>query len=505
MGDRMPGTRGTVWEPIHVPDHVWREHEPDLRARDIGALFRLARRYAGASQHRIATATGVPQSRVSELMNGRSGPVASIDVLLRIADGLNLPERARALLGLAGRSPELLGTEPDVTSGGDYEDTRRDVASNSADGQARAARIFGDLSCPGTGGGDPTDRRQALRTLGGGLFGVAALGGFEPAEAEPMEYTRRSQVTIVGPRTVEHLQVVVAEMASTFAYTPPADLLPRALWYRRQVAALLDDGRHTLRERRELYHCAGWLSVILGWLNHDLGDSRTGEAYCLDAWEHGWQAEHGELCAWAMDAAATIALYGNQPDAAREAALKGLAQAPPDSAAAVRVSCQLTRANARLGRADDFEDALLDTRRKLDGLAVHGSGLFSADVGRVASYAATSSIWLGRPERAVTFAREAIDFYQQAPDAERSPTREAIAWLDLGIAHAELGSPDAAVEVTDPALSTQRLTGSVLTRAGELDAVLSRRYAGSTPSLQFHDRFTALALQQPQPPQITAM
>lgn len=42
-------------------------------------------------------------------------------------------------------------------------------------------------------------------------------------------------------------------------------------------------------------------------------------AYCLDAWEHGWQAEHGELCAWAMDATATIALYTNRPEAARRA------------------------------------------------------------------------------------------------------------------------------------------------------------------------------------------
>jgi hypothetical protein len=73
----------------------------------------------------------------------------------------------------------------------------------------------------------------------------------------------------------------------------------------------------------------------------------------LDAWEHGWQAEHDELCAWAMDASATIAMYANRPeaarDAARDAARKGLAQAPPTSAAAVRVSCQLTRANACLG------------------------------------------------------------------------------------------------------------------------------------------------------------
>jgi transcriptional regulator with XRE-family HTH domain len=430
-------------------------------------LFRLARRYAGVSQHRIAAATGVPQSRVSELMNDHSGPVTSIEVLLRIADGLNLPDHARRWMGLAPQDNDRADDRPDDE------------------------------------GGSPTDRRQALRTLGGGLLSMAGLGGFEPAEAEVLEYIRRAEATSIGYRTVEHLQVTIADLAATFAYTPPSRMLPRTRWYRRHVAGLLDDGRHTLRERRQLYECAGWLSVILGWLHHDLGDSRTGEAYCTDAWEHGWQAEHGELCAWAMDAAATIALYDNRPETARQAAGKGLAHAPKGSAAAIRVSCQLTRANARLGRADDFETALDDTRRKLDGLPVHGNGLFCADAGRVASYAATSSIWLDHPDQAANYARQAIDFYQHAEPAQRSPTREAIAWLDLGIAHAERGSADAAVDVAESALTTPRLTGSVLARAGDLDAVLDRRFTGSAPARQFRDRYTALARSQPRP-EITA-
>lgn len=97
----MPGRRGSAFDPIHLPDHVWRDNPDALRDRDIGSLFRLAKRYAGASQHRIATATGMPQSRVNQLMNDRCGPVTSIDVLHRIADGLNLPDHVRAALGLA--------------------------------------------------------------------------------------------------------------------------------------------------------------------------------------------------------------------------------------------------------------------------------------------------------------------------------------------------------------------------------------------------------------------
>jgi transcriptional regulator with XRE-family HTH domain len=93
---------GTAFEPIRVPEHVWRRHETALLARDIGALFRLAKQYAGASQNRIAAATGVAQSRVNELMN-RGGAVTSIEVLQRVADGLDLPDDARMCLGLAPR------------------------------------------------------------------------------------------------------------------------------------------------------------------------------------------------------------------------------------------------------------------------------------------------------------------------------------------------------------------------------------------------------------------
>jgi transcriptional regulator with XRE-family HTH domain len=112
---------GIAFEPIHVPDHVWRRHEAALQARDVGALFRLAKQYAGASQNRIAAATGVAQSRVNELMN-RGGAVTSIEVLQRIADGLDLPDAARLCLGLAPRDtrglhPSAAGSPPAGTAG----------------------------------------------------------------------------------------------------------------------------------------------------------------------------------------------------------------------------------------------------------------------------------------------------------------------------------------------------------------------------------------------------
>jgi hypothetical protein len=347
-----------------------------------------------------------------------------------------------------------------------------------------------------TQGGSPTDRRQMLK-LGGQVSLGATIGAgfsetFMEAAADAMEFTQRAEASNLGPRTLEHLELVVAGMAAAFAHTPPAELFPKARWYRQQVAGLID-GQHTLRQGRELYRYAGWLSVVLGWLSHDLGDAVAADAYCLDAWEHGWQAEDDAICAWAMDAQASIAMYNHRPAAARNAALKGLRCAPEGSAAATRVSAQLSRAHARLGAPDQFTDALRDTQARLNRLDAQGSELFSADAGRLASYAASSFIWLSQPKQAVPYAKEAIAFYGNASPAERSPTREAIARLDLALAYVDLDAPDHAADELDTALASDRLTGAVLSRLGDLATAMNRRYPALDVTRAVHEQSRILA------------
>ncbi|MFI5684665.1 helix-turn-helix domain-containing protein [Streptomyces sp. NPDC051636] len=97
-------------QPIELPDWAWERAEvrQALRARDIGAVFRHVQQYAGASQTRIATAAGMTQARVNEIINGRR-EVSRLDVYERIADGLNMPDDARHLLGLAASREKRSG------------------------------------------------------------------------------------------------------------------------------------------------------------------------------------------------------------------------------------------------------------------------------------------------------------------------------------------------------------------------------------------------------------
>jgi transcriptional regulator with XRE-family HTH domain len=84
-----------------VPDQFW--DRPDTRealhARDAGALFQLVRRYAGASQTGLTMRTGIAKSEISAIMAGRRR-VTSLERFESIADGLGMPDHARAQIGL---------------------------------------------------------------------------------------------------------------------------------------------------------------------------------------------------------------------------------------------------------------------------------------------------------------------------------------------------------------------------------------------------------------------
>src|SRR5258706_399186 len=87
---------------ISIPDWAWQRPETRtaLADRDVPGLFRFAQQFGSASQSRIAGAVGLSQSRVNEIINRRR-EVANLGVLLRIAEGLNMPDDARMAFGLA--------------------------------------------------------------------------------------------------------------------------------------------------------------------------------------------------------------------------------------------------------------------------------------------------------------------------------------------------------------------------------------------------------------------
>src|SRR6516162_7185446 len=96
--------RASAFDPPSIPPAFWERADvcQALRKRDMGALFRLICQYTGISQLRIGTAADIGQGRISEVINGIR-KIREVQVFQRIADGLDMPDHARILLGLSPR------------------------------------------------------------------------------------------------------------------------------------------------------------------------------------------------------------------------------------------------------------------------------------------------------------------------------------------------------------------------------------------------------------------
>jgi transcriptional regulator with XRE-family HTH domain len=123
--------RPSAFDPPAIPPAFW--ERPDvcraLRKRDMGALFRLLCQYTGLSQMRIATAVGLGQGRISEIINGIRN-IRDAKVFERIADGLDMPDHARLLLGLSPRQiPARTPPRGAPASSGQDADLLRQIAA----------------------------------------------------------------------------------------------------------------------------------------------------------------------------------------------------------------------------------------------------------------------------------------------------------------------------------------------------------------------------------------
>jgi transcriptional regulator with XRE-family HTH domain len=325
------------------------------------------------------------------------------------------------------------------------------------------------------------NRRDALRLSVAALAAPALFAS--DGERLARELTRHSEETDIGPSTLDQLRHVIGEYGHHYARYPAGDLWRSALADRRRVAELMQL-RMTLRQRRDLYVAAGWLSVILAWSAHDQGDDRAAIAYAADARHHAGEADNDEVVAWARDVEATVWFYDGRPNPndALHAAEHGAQAAPPGSAAHIRLTGQLARIHAQLGHADATAQALTGLREQAETQPLHAPGLFTADTARILSITATSHLHLRQDEQAARYALQALGTYDDAPAA--SPTRRAITRLDLATACARLGDPEQAVTHALATVSATRYASVIATRASALRATLERDYPGSAAVAQ---------------------
>ncbi|MGH3940058.1 MAG: hypothetical protein ACRDTG_15780 [Pseudonocardiaceae bacterium] len=260
---------------------------------------------------------------------------------------------------------------------------------------------------------------------------VSVVAGTSPL-VESVELLRRIEASELGPATLEQMQELVERLGVEYFTVSPAEFRETALSWRRYVARLLE-GTLTLRERRDLYAVAGWLTGLLAEVSLALGEE--GQPHCTTALSLAQEVGDARLAGWIRGTQAQIALYTGHPREAATYAQAGREVAPTGSAALVRSCTQEARALAKMS---DNEG----TRTALDS-AEHAWNVLSQPLARSiysfgASYlpycAATAFVWLRDPANALRAANEAIE----ATNRKREPpVGQATSCIDMAIALAQ--------------------------------------------------------------------
>ncbi|MGH9962130.1 MAG: hypothetical protein ACREBC_34210, partial [Pyrinomonadaceae bacterium] len=289
------------------------------------------------------------------------------------------------------------------------------------------------------------------------------------AAAEAMEFTQLTAMSAVGQGALEHLELVVTDLNRAYMKDPPAEQFAVAREYRSRVDELIR-GRHTLKELQALYVYASWLSELLAWLAYDLGNLRTAQAYALDCYTHADEVGHGELCGWAANVMASIAMDSENPDSAASAAMRGAVKVSTSHPLAVRLRAHAARAYARLGQREPCETLFGEAQRLHERLPARAPCRFTVDTGihassAITAFPASAYLWLKDFETARTHGEAALAAIVSAPPGSKSPYRQSQVHFNLALALVGLGTPDDAVALGNQAMASMRMVPSLVALA----------------------------------------
>jgi hypothetical protein len=255
----MPG-RGT--DLFEIPESFWRLPVviAALRARDIGQLLLLVQQHTGVTQTQIGTAVDLTQPKISAIVRGIRG-VEHLSMFERFADGLQMPDSVRIILGLAPRTTSRPPGRPaeaipagDTVAGLETTHVSGLLSFDQADGQED----------------DQVRRRSFVGLAGASLFtAMLAYPGPPPLNGEPLAPVLTAHTPgLAASPSVEALAAAVHQARREYQacrYTDLIKYLPPLLSQLHTAASTLD-GEARLRVHAlsaEAHHVAAGLLLKL--------------------------------------------------------------------------------------------------------------------------------------------------------------------------------------------------------------------------------------------------
>lgn len=310
---------------------------------------------------------------------------------------------------------------------------------------------------------------------------------------ETLEIISRLRASDVSQPTLDALRVTADQLCCEYPFMDSAQLQVEGRAWLRRITGLLDR-RLTLAQHREILTLAGWVALLVGCVEYDMGQRGQAEATRKAALTLGQEADNADVIGWAHEMRAWYALTQGDYRSAIAAAKAG-EDAAPGRTVSVQLAGQRAKAWARIGDRRQVELALEQGRALLESLPYPEdlNHHFVVDPAKFDFYAMDGYRLVGENRFAEVYATEVIRSSTEPDGTESKPMRAAEAKLTLGVLAARAGDLEGAIAYGEQALSGQRKSlPSLLMVSSELTDMLRRRFADAPQALEFIDRVRAI-------------
>ena len=307
------------------------------------------------------------------------------------------------------------------------------------------------------------------------------------------ELVQRIRRPSVDNTTLDALSITVEQLCCDYASRDARELIVESREWLTRITCLLDE-HLSLTQHKDVLDAAGWLTLLVGCLEYDIGQDRAAEAMRTGALQLGEEAGNPSLTGWAHEMRSWFALTRGRHSEVIAAAQAGQNIAPGRSVA-VQLFAQEAKAWSRMGNQRNVVKALEKGRVLLDSLPYpeRPDNHFVVDPDKFDFYAMDCYRLIGDDTLAEMHAREILR-KTTAPDGTNlSPMRKAEAELTLGVISARSGSLEDALSYGQQALAVERRSQPSLLMVGsELDLALRQRFPNSSEVQDFHNALAAV-------------
>lgn len=120
---------------------------------------------------------------------------------------------------------------------------------------------------------------------------------------------QRLQASDVDNATLDALRITTDRLWSEYPYLPSGQLAAEGRQWLKRVAGLQSQ-RLTLAQHREVLTLSGWLALLIGCVEYDMGDRAAAQSTRRGALSSAREADNPEISGWAHEMRAWLAPSG---------------------------------------------------------------------------------------------------------------------------------------------------------------------------------------------------